>query len=139
MVNKKDYGLFRKVVLGGGAIWFFVCVLVFIFASDICRIILGPDYLAAGDLLRVLLFGNFMAFFSNMFGYNALVPIGKSNHANIALLVSAGFNVLAYGVLWSTNSISLITICIVMASTNFIVFGYRGSVFWNNRHLTRTV
>ena len=139
MVNKKDYGLFRRVVTIGGVIWFFACLFVFIFANYICGFILGPDYNAAGDLLRILLFGNFIAFFSNMFGYNALVPIGKSNQANIALLVSAGLSLLAYGLLWALDSINLISVCTVMAFANFTVFGYRGTVFWSNRHLTRNI
>ena len=137
MVNKKDYRLFKKVVLIGGFIWFIGVSVAFIFANDICRVILGPKYTAAGDFLRILLVGNFMAFFSNMFGYNALVPIGKSNHANIAIMVSAGFNVTAFGLLWLTDSINLISVCIVIALTNFIVFGYRGVVFWKYRHLAR--
>ena len=116
MVSKKDYRLFRKVIIVGGVVWFFVCLLIFLYADEICRIILGPNYTAAGDLLRILLFGNFIAFFSNMFGYNALVPIGKSNQANIALFVSGGFSLIAYGTLWFSNSINLVTICAVMAS-----------------------
>ncbi|TAH33711.1 hypothetical protein EYC58_00385 [Candidatus Saccharibacteria bacterium] len=135
MVNKKDYRLFKKVIMFGGIVWFVGCVVVFIFAEFVCRILLGEEYAAAGNLLRILIFGNFMAFFSNMFGYNALVPIGKANHANIALLVSAGINVVACGVLWLTNSISLVSICVVIALTNFVVFGYRGVVFWRNRQL----
>ena len=137
MVNKKDYRLFRKVILVGGGVWFVICAAVFVLANDVCRIVLGPDYAEAGDLLRVLLFGNFMAFFSNMFGYNALTPIGKANHANIALVISAVINVIACTALWAMDAISLISICIVIASTNFVVFGYRGFIFWKNRCLTR--
>jgi O-antigen/teichoic acid export membrane protein len=137
MVCKRDYVLFKKVVLVGGATWFIGCLVAFIFANDICRIILGSKYAAAGELLRILLFGNFMAFFSNMFGYNALVPIGKSNHANIALLASAAITVMICGLLWLTDSINLVSVCSVVALANFIVFGYRGAVFWKNRHLTQ--
>lgn len=135
MVNKKDYRLFRKVIMLGGMVWFVGCLFVFVFAETVCKILLGAEYAAAGDLLRILLFGNFMAFFSNMFGYNALVPIGKANHANAALLVSAVINVIACGTLWLMDTISLVSICIVIACTNFVVFGYRGVVFWKYRHL----
>jgi O-antigen/teichoic acid export membrane protein len=137
MVNKKDYRLFKRIIIFGGMIWFFACSIAFVFANDICRIILGSEYATAGDLLRILLFGNFMAFFSNMFGYNALVPIGKSDHANIALLVSAGVSLIVFGALWLMDSINLISVCIVIALSNFVVFGYRGFVFWKNRRLAQ--
>lgn len=135
MVNKKDYVLLKKVVLYGGFIWFFICLFVFIFAPEICSVILGRPYEAAGDLLRILIFGNFIAFYSNMLGYNALTPIGKSNHANIAILVGAGYSVTAYGLLWLTNSINLFTVCAVIASTNLVVLGYRSLILWQNRRL----
>lgn len=135
MVNKKDYRLFRKVIIAGGLAWFIVCLVVFVFANDVCRIVLGPDYAQAGDLLRILIFGSFMGFFSNMFGYNALTPIGKASYANAALLVSAVVNLIAFGVLWAIDAISLITVCIVLASTNLVVFCYRATIFWRSRHL----
>lgn len=135
MVNKKDYRLFKKVVIYGGVFWFFGCFIIFIFASDVCRIILGQEYGIAGDYLRILLVGNFLGFFSNLFGYNALTPIGKANHANIALLVSVIINIIVYSILWYVDAISLVSACIVMATTNFVVLGYRGFVLWRNRDL----
>ena len=137
MVNKRDYGLFKKVVIYGGLLWFVGCAFMFVFAEDVCQVVLGADYEVAGDYLRILLFGSFMAYFSNLFGYNALTPIGKVNHANIALFVSAIFNIIIYGILWMTDCVNLISVCIVMASTNFIVFGYRGFVLWRNRDLIK--
>lgn len=139
MVNKKDYRLFKKIVLAGGIMWFIVCSVIFIFANEICRIVLGPKYVAAGEFLRVLLFGNFMAFFSNMFGYNALAPIGKSNQANIALLISAIINIILYLILWITESINLLSVCIVIASTNFVIFGYRVFILWKNKQLIKQI
>lgn len=135
MVNKNDYELFRRVVVFGGLVWFMGCLIVFVFANEICKVILGSEYAAAGDLLRILVFGNFMTFFSNMFGYSALVPIGKANHANLAIVISAMTSIIAYGVLLLNDLISLVSVCVVIASTNFVVFLYRIYIFWKNRHL----
>lgn len=139
MVNKKDYRLFKKVVVFGGMIWFFGCFFTFVFANDICRIILGQDYYVAGDYLRIVLFGAFVSFFSNLFGYNALTPIGKVNHANLALLVSAVINIVIYSFLWLTDSINLVSVCVVIASTNLVVLSYRAFIFWKYRHLVKRV
>lgn len=135
MVNKKDYSLFFKALSLGGVIWFFVCLTLWVFAPQICAIILGPDYIQAGDVLRVLIFGNFMALFANWFGYPALSPIGLAKHANIALIVSAAINVSACLILWLADAISLFSICLVIAGGNLVVFGYRGAIFLKNRHL----
>lgn len=135
MINKRDYKLFIRIVSIFGFLWFIACLMVFIFAKNICGLVLGSDYYAAGDLLRVLIFGNFIAFFSNMFGYNALVPINKANHANIAIIVGAAFNVLGCATLWAMDSINLLSVCVIIASTNFVIFSYRACVYWKNRHL----
>jgi O-antigen/teichoic acid export membrane protein len=137
MINKKDYGLFKKVVSRGVLIWLAICVFAFIFAPQICTIILGSEYAIAGDYLRILLFGNFMAFLSNLFGYNALSPIGQSKHANIALLISAGINVVVFSILWLTNSISLTSVCVVITLSNLVVFTYRALMLYKYRHLIK--
>lgn len=137
MINKKDYRLFFKVLSVGIFVWFFVCLVFWIFAPQICVIVLGPEYAQAGDILRVLILGNFMAIFANWFGYPVLSPIGLANHANIAILVAALFCIASLSVLWFADSISLISVSLVMAFNNVIIFYYRGFIFWKNRRLTR--
>ncbi len=137
MVNNKNYRLFKKVIIFGGIAWLLVCSVAFIYADTICTIMLGAKYNLAGSYLRILLFGNFMAFFSNMFGYTALVPIGKSSHANFALLIGTIANLLAFLALWYFNQINAYTVCAVISITNLIIFIYRGFIFWTNRHLVK--
>ena len=138
MVNKRTTDSLK-----GGCFWrhdmVFGCFFTFVFANDICRIILGQDYYVAGDYLRIVLFGAFVSFFSNLFGYNALTPIGKVNHANLALLVSAVINIVIYSFLWLTDSINLVSVCVVIASTNLVVLSYRAFIFWKYRHLVKRV
>jgi O-antigen/teichoic acid export membrane protein len=134
MINKKDYLLFYKALIVGTLLWLVLCVLVFIFARQACSIILGPDYAVAGDYLRVLLFGNFIAFPNMMLGYNALSPIGQAKHANIAILIAAGINVVACTTLWAMDSISLMSICVVLTLSNLWMLIYRGSMFIHHKN-----
>lgn len=139
MVKKKDYRLFFKVLALGSVGWFVACILFWIFAPQIAVLLLGSDFEQAGDVLRILIFGNFMSLFANWFGYPVLSPIGLARHANIAVMVAAVINVLALTILWATDSISLLSVSLVIACTNLVVFGYRVGVFWRNRELTRSV
>lgn len=138
MVNKRDYRLFFKALSIGSVVWLLACIVFWIFAPQICVIVLGANYAQAGDVLRILIFGNFMALFANWFGYPVLSPIGLARHANIALLVSAAVNVIACTALWLTDTISLVSVSVVIACSNIVVFGYRGVVFWRNRHLGKS-
>lgn len=135
MVRKKDYSIFYKVLAYGGIIWFVGCSFVFLFAGEICSFILGNNYFSAGQYLRILVIGVFFGFFGFMFGYPALSPIGKANYANAAIMVSALTNVSACLILWCTNNISLLSVCIVFGSSNIVVFFVRFFAFLRFRHL----
>lgn len=135
MVNKKDYKLLMKMLWIGTAILFVGCLVVALFAENICVLILGNGYVEAGVCLRILLIGVFFAYPNMMLGYTALSPIGKDNHANIAIMVSTVYCVLACVILWQLNSINLVSISIVIATRNIVSFIYRGTVFYKFKHL----
>lgn len=134
MINKKDYKLFWKIYLRGVIVWFLCCSLVFVLAPDICGLLFGEVYRGAGDYLRVLLFGTFMAFSSNMFGYNALSPIGLALHANFSIVFSMIFNLIFALTLLQYGLVSVLTVCILVAANNLLIFLYRYIFFYKNRH-----
>ena len=137
MVNKKDYRLFYRIVLRGGILWFLACALVEVLATPLCVLILGGQYASAGGFLRILMVGVFFGYFSFMFGYPALSPIGKSTWANAAIMVSAIVNLTACAVLWLTGNITPLTVCVVFSSTNITTFIVRFSAFMKFKNLTR--
>ena len=81
--------------------------------------------------------GVFFGYFSFMFGYPALSPIGKSTWANAAIMVSAIVNLTACAVLWLTGNITPLTVCVVFSSTNITTFIVRFSAFMKFKNLTR--
>ncbi|WP_302694703.1 oligosaccharide flippase family protein [uncultured Bifidobacterium sp.] len=135
MVNKKDYRLFYRIVLRGGILWFLACGLVEVLATPLCVLILGGQYASAGEFLRILMVGVFFGYFSFMFGYPALSPIGKATWANAAIMVSAIVNLTACAVLWLTGNITPLTVCVVFSSTNITTFIVRFGAFRKFRNL----
>lgn len=132
MIRSRDYRLFLKVYFFGVAIWFVLCSIVFVFADFFCYMILGPLYENAGDVLRILVVGCFFAFSSNMFGYNALSPIGKVKHANIAIIVSFFVNIITFFILYKMDLLDLLVIALVVSLTNVVIFTYRVVIFFKN-------
>ena len=135
MVNKKDYRLFYRIVLRGGILWFLACALVEVLATPLCVLILGGQYASAGGFLRILMVGVFFGYFSFMFGYPALSPIGKATWANAAIMVSAIVNLTACAVLWLAGNITPLTVCVVFSSTNITTFIVRFGAFMKFRNL----
>ena len=129
MVNKKDYKLFKRVVVIGGILWCLAIGVIFIFARPLTVFMLGESYADAADILRILLLSTFISFFSNFFGYNALVPLGKGKQANLAIVYSAIYTFSGGVILWATNNINLISVSFLVVGINVVVLVYRVSVF----------
>lgn len=140
MMNQRDYRLFFRTVLGGGAVWLTGCMGVAAIAAPLCEFILGSQYAAAGDALRILMVGVAFGFFSNLFGYPALSPLGLAKQANIGIMVSTVVSLTIFVVLWATGGIGLISVCTIVSAMNAISFAYRFIVFclvWKKRGLQR--
>lgn len=133
MVRTRDYRLFWRVYLGGLALWFLGCFGVFLWAEDICAIILGEPFAPAGELLRILAVGVFIAYSSNLFGYAALTPLGLARHANYALFVGAGVTLCSYSALSIMGVVQPATVCTVVVVSQAAIFLYRFGVFLVHR------
>lgn len=133
MINKKDYHLLKRILILGTAILFVICSVVVIFSGQICEIILGPQYLIAGDYLRILMIGVFFAYPNMILGYPALSPIGQDKHANASLLVSVLLNLVICGILWLLNAITPLAICFVIGCRNVVILIYRCIVIYKYR------
>ncbi len=136
IMKKKDYKTFHRILLVGGICWSVICATVAFLATPLCVLVLGEQYTHAGIYLRVLMIGVFIGFFSYMFGYPALSPIGKAFWANVAIMVAASINLLLCIVLWLTDSITPLTVCLVFGSTNIWTFLVRFGAYWHFRNLT---
>jgi O-antigen/teichoic acid export membrane protein len=137
MINKRDYRLLKKVLAVGTISVFVICIVISIFADNICAIILGKEYSVAGNYLRILMIGLFFAFPCMILGYPALSPVGLEKHANIAVMASAGVGVVICTVLWRVNAVSILSVCIVMASRNIVMVVYRGIALYKYARLIK--
>lgn len=139
MISKRDYCLLKKILVSGTIGVLVVCMVTTIFADSICVVILGKEYSAAGDYLRILMAGSIFAFPCVILGYPALSPIGLEKHANIAVMASAGVSVAICTILWMVNAVSILSVCIVMASRNIVMIAYRGiALYKHGRSITNS-
>lgn len=129
MVRSRDFRVFWRVYLGGLAAWFLGCLSVFVLSEQLCVLVLGPSFAPAGALLRILSVGVFIAYSSNLFGYPALTPIGRAQHANYALLCGAIVTVSGLVVLVATGTVSPTSVCILLVISQGTILAYRLGAF----------
>lgn len=125
MVRRKDFRLMKRVLLIGSIVMVTGCTFVAVFANDISAIIFGHDYYGAGEYLRVLTIVVFLSFPSMLLGFPVLSPLGLAKHANISNIIAALSQIIQIIILFVTDSLSVINICIITCITEVVALSYR--------------
>ena len=125
MVRRKDFRLMKRILLIGSIVMAAGCTFVAVFANDISAIIFGQEYYDAGKYLRILTVVVFLSFPSMLLGFPALSPLGLAKHANISNIIAALSQIVQIIILFATDNLSVINICIITCITEVIALSYR--------------
>ena len=125
MIRTKDYKKLLKVLIIFEIPIIIICILSFIYASDLCIILFGEDYKGASIILKWMLPAIAMVLPAYMLGFPALTPIGKSKWANISVEAGTLNQILGLVLLYCMNSITVVSICAVTLLSESIVLMIR--------------
>lgn len=98
------------------------CVLLFIWAKPICILVFGEVYSDSYLLLRWIIPMMALTLPTYMFGFPALTPLNKANWANISVEIATINQIIGLVILFSINSISAISLCILTLISESLVF-----------------
>ena len=129
MANKKDFGLFKKILIVGSITIISGTLVVDIFAKEICLLVFGDKFIGSALYLRLLSPSVYFAFLTMMFGYPALSAINQIKYANYSNIFSAIFQITVLVILLVTNNFTIINLCILTCISELIVFVFRFIVF----------
>jgi PST family polysaccharide transporter len=73
---------------------FVACALLLLFAGPVVRLVLGPGYEPAAQVLRVMAFLPFVILLSNYLGVQILLPAGMSRPFFVILAMASGLNLI---------------------------------------------
>ena len=125
MVRKKDNRLLVKISIVAECVVIPVCFVVGIFAYDFCGLLFGDEYYEAGGMMRILLFLIPIAFATYLYGFPALTPLGKSNIANMSVVIGAFTQCILLASIVVFNYFSVEAICIATVITESVVLAIR--------------
>lgn len=138
MVRTKNYKLMKNIILIGETILIIGCVIVGIFAPQVCVLLFGSEYMEAANVLRCLLPLIVIALPSYLLGYPALTPLGLVKYANISVVIGSMFQLAILIILYINNLLNIYSVIILTCITELIVLSIRISVVFiglkkNNR------
>lgn len=125
MVKSKNYRLCFKVLLASLPILLVVGATVLFFADDLCALLFGEEYRAAGILLRCLLPALLVIFPTYVVCFPILVPMGLSRQANRSTLVGAVVQIVLLLLLLASGWFNAMTLCVAASISEVTVFLYR--------------
>ncbi len=135
MIKNRNFKMIKKLLLIGMPVFFVGCSFVMLTANDLCAIVFGKDYYAAGTYLRLLAPVVFFSYPGTLLGFPTLSPMGLAKHANISTILGAIIQVSALIVIHFTIGISATALCILTCATEAFMCGYRAVIVIKNRKL----
>lgn len=135
MVKSKDYALIKKVLKGLMPVITIACVLLFVFADNICTLVFGEEYVGSAVVLRYMVPIIFITLPVYLLGFPTMTPLGISNKANLSVIYSSIYHVIGIGILFVFGQLNLDSVCILTITTETLVLLLR--VFYIRRELAK--
>lgn len=125
MISHKNYKLVRKLLYIFMPIIISGSIILFIFAPQICVLVFGAGYESVAVPLRCLTPVIIIVLPTYILGFPMMTPLGIANHANRSVIYGAIIQIILLAILWATNNLGLISICVATSITEISVFMYR--------------
>ncbi|MCS2168274.1 oligosaccharide flippase family protein [Scandinavium manionii] len=138
MIRTKNYKLFFKI--NKLAFLVVVCGMFVgvVFGDLIIKTIFGPGYEGAHEVLNIFMVIIFASVFGMLFGYPALMPLGKERNANISVFISGILQIIMLLIIYyGSIPITAIAVASSYLVCDWVMFIFRLSVFINNYKVVR--
>lgn len=135
MIKNKDFKLVKKVL---GVCMPIICVGVLgiaLWAEPFCILIFGKEFEGTGTILRAMLPIAVLTLPDYILGFPTLGAMGKSQHANISVYVSAGIHAINLSVFLVTGKLNAITLAWLTSIAVFVEVLYRLIIIMKNRKI----
>ena len=133
MVKNPSMRIIKKLLLVFMPCVIFGCLFTWIFAEDIVRIINGPNYDEAAEVLRYLVPVLFFSFPGMLIGWPALGAIDKASDVTKTTVFSCIFQLAGLFLLVLCNQFTLLMISILRDMTEAVLLGTRFGYLVKNR------
>jgi PST family polysaccharide transporter len=133
MVKNPSMRIIKKLLLVFMPCVIFGCLFTWIFAEDIVRIINGPNYDEAAEVLRYLVPVLFFSFPGMLIGWPALGAIDKASDVTKTTVFSCIFQLAGLFLLILCNQFTLLMISILRDMTEAVLLGTRFGYLVKNR------
>lgn len=129
MIRTNDYRTLLRILIYIEIMVIVGCIILGLYASNICAILFGEEYASAGIFLQLFLPCIAIILPNYVMGFPALTPIGKQKWANFSVEIAMLNQLIGFGVLYFVGYLNAYSICCLTVLSDFICFFVRLYVF----------
>ncbi len=137
MVRNKDYNLVKKILMVLTPVITLLCVICFIWAEPICKLLLGADFGPAGQVLRAMLPVAVVTLPNYILGFPMLTAMGLKQYANYSVIFGSVLHMINLGILYLSGSMNMVTLAILVSVAEIAILLFRVTVIWLHRDRLR--
>lgn len=115
MIKNKDFKLIKKILMIAMPIIGVGCLIIFIFADDVCGIFFGEEFRDAGTILKAMLPLAFFTLPDYLLGFPTLSALGKTKYANYSIYFSTVIHIIILLLLLMLGKLSAFTLAILLS------------------------
>ena len=139
MVKNKNFKLVKKIMFLLMPIIFVGCLVLWLIAEPFCLLVLGEEYAASAQILRIFIPVIFITLPTYVFGFPVLSPMGLTKYANYSIFAGTGFHVIGLVVLFATSNISSLNLATLTLITEIIILFFRIAIVFKNRNYFKNI
>lgn len=125
LIRNKNFKLVRTILFIAMPIIVIGAVILYIYAPEICIFVFGRDYEAAMLPLRCLVPVMIFVLPSYILGFPMMTPLGIARYANLSILFGAIVQIVSLLILWMSDMLNLVSVCIATSITEACVLLFR--------------
>lgn len=130
MVKRRDFSLFKKLMLIGNPVNL-VGTIAFALLADVIMLILGgPEYMDGAYLIALVAPMLAFSFPAVMLGYPVLAAVGQSRRLMVTSIVAAAFQILVMIVLIALGAFTIEALAILRCAAEFVLMLTRAIFVW---------
>lgn len=137
MIRNRDFKLIRRILLLLCPPIALGCLLIGVFADEVCVLISGEAFRSAGAVLRAMLPGLAIALPDYLLGFPCLAALQASKHANYSIYVSCAVHLICLALLALTRSLSVVTLAAASSVSIGAELSYRALIVYLCRRAER--
>jgi PST family polysaccharide transporter len=125
MVKHRDFKVVKKLLLVAEPMILLGCVVAWLYADPICRLIFGAEFIDTGRALRLLLPIIAVIFPTYVLAFPVMVPLGLTKYANLSNVIGLVIQVILIASLLALGRLNMYSLCISASLTEVSVFFFR--------------